>query len=214
MPEPVVVNDAASYGVTIYPVNVLPGDHYWKAIKVHHLTPTENNGQLNVFVSVLDAAGKRIPGMPVASTWVGKVGGPEFAVQDKPLTDMGGCNFLLSNVRTIRSVWVPGEVQSEIVGGMHTDHPVEGQGNTGWGHEGSGPGHHSFLVEFQDVICQGTVTPPPDPPVTPGDVWTAQDREAVLFVRDELQNAKGNFDLTIDTLNARLQAIIARHPQP
>jgi hypothetical protein len=214
VPEPVVVNDAVAYGVTILPINVEPGDHYWKAVRVHHLTPQENNGQLNVFVSVLDASGKRIPGMPVASTWVGKVGGPEFAVQDKPLTDMGGCNFLLSNVRTIRSVWVPGEVQSEIVGGMHTNHPVEGP-VTGWGHEGNGPGHTSFLVEFQDVICQGAVTPPPDPTPMPADTWTAQDRADLQEAQNMLSAVRLALTAQEDAVadaQMKLQDVFDRHP--
>ena len=59
-----VVNDAVGYGVAIVPATVSPGAWYWQAVRVHHLTPEENNGNHHIFLDVLDPATAPNPGSP------------------------------------------------------------------------------------------------------------------------------------------------------
>jgi hypothetical protein len=63
--------------------------------------------------------------------------------------------------------------------------------------------HYRYRLTFQYGLPAGAVTPPVDPPVTPGDVWTAQDAADVDTITDHLS-----------AIEAALVALQTRHPQP
>jgi hypothetical protein len=168
-PEPIVsasatrgdaLNDATGYGVTIIPVTGLkPGDLYYRVLKVHHLTPLENNGNHHVFMDVLGLNGQRNNGVKVSIGWPT---GASTATVDKPANEPGtNAPLTGGQVVTVRVIGT----SSEQVAGLHTQHPDEPP-VTAWGHNGNSVGHHSFLIVWQ-LDVWGTETPPVEPPVTP-----------------------------------------------
>lgn len=160
-----IINDAESYGVTIIPAEVEVGDKYWKAIKVHHLTPEENNGQLHIFLDVLKENGTRYYGANVQGWWGAANNEQVIATVDKPPNEPG-TNIVLSNIRQVTSVACLADgYDSDVVAGMHTNHPDEGP-VTGWGHSGNAVGHHSFLVEF--MLVTKTAEEETEEPTEPG----------------------------------------------
>ena len=88
-------NDATSYGVQIEPAVVAPGQPFWRAVRVHHLTPEENGGNHHIYVDVLDAPpggengapGQRLFNARVKVTWEG---GESLVKIEKPLGEPGG----------------------------------------------------------------------------------------------------------------------------
>ncbi len=83
------INDATAYGVAVVPADVPPGATYWQAVRVHHLTPTENHGNHHIFLDALDEGGNRINGARARITWPG---GEQTITVDKPLNEPGA-NF-------------------------------------------------------------------------------------------------------------------------
>ena len=143
-----VVNDAASYGVQIQPANVKPGELYWQAVRVHHLTPQENGGNHHLYLDVLDPAlggapyGSRVEGARLRVTWDG---GEQTLTVDKPAGEPG-TNFPMWKwqVCAVECLGLAGqELRSDRVTGMHTGHPDEAAGNTLF--------HHSFHVTYVKV---------------------------------------------------------------
>jgi len=134
-------NDALAYGVNIEPVEVPVGEAFWKAVRVHHLTPEENHGNHHIFIDVLDEEGQRIYGAQVKVTWPG---GEQVLTVDKPPNEPG-TNFPVwrGQVCSVEALGLP----SDKVTGIHTGHPDEGPGNTLF--------HHSFLVVFQRTVKTG-----------------------------------------------------------
>lgn len=153
------LNDAVLYGISITPVIHLPGLPYYRVLGVHHLTGSENGGKNNVFLDVLDEAGKRIgPPWPLVDwTWEGRR--PEeqagVVVLDKPASEPGG-NIGLGKAQ-IASVWVAGRASEKVVGIQTAgiDDPNEEPGNHRY--------HHSFYVVFQRTKV-GATLPPIEPP--------------------------------------------------
>ena len=145
-----VVNDAQSYGVAIVPASVAPGAWYWQAVRVHHLTPEENDKKHHIFLDILDPAaaphpaslGGRIYGTRARITWEG---GELIVTIDKPLNEPGtNCPMWKWQVCDASALGLPGEeLPSDRVTGMHTGHPDEAPGNTLF--------HHSFSVTFLKV---------------------------------------------------------------
>jgi hypothetical protein len=153
------INDAAPYGVTIVPADVPDGATYWRAVRVHHLTPDENQGRHHIFLDALDEAGNRVFGAQARVTWSG---GEQTLTVDKPLGEPG-TNFPMWKwqICTVEMLGLP----SDRVENLHTGHPDEppGQGNTLF--------HHSFEVVFQRAVSSAVQPPlpPPPPPPPPGD---------------------------------------------
>ena len=143
------VNDATAYGVETQPAQVEKGQPYWKVIKVHHLSPTENHANHNIFVDMLDEDGKRIYGAKARMIWQG---GQGEATIDKPENEPG-TNFPLwkHQVGTVEGVGLP----SDKVANLHSGHPDE-PGPPAWGNTLF---HHSFYVIFQRTIKGGEPSP-------------------------------------------------------
>ncbi len=147
-PRP-VVNDAQAYGVAIAPADVAPGGWYWQAVRVHHLTPEENNGNHHIFIDLrdpeLDAGnpfGGRVYGARVRVTWDG---GEQIATVDKPLNESGtNVPMWRWQVCALQVLGIPGaELPSDRVTGLQTGHPDEAPGNTLF--------HHSFEIVYLKV---------------------------------------------------------------
>jgi len=131
-------NDALAYGVGVEPAKVEAGQSYWMAIKIHHLTPEENQGRSLLYIDILDEEGRRAYGAQARVSWPG---GSQVVTVDKPLSEPG-TNFPLwpGQLCSVEVLGLP----SDRVLGIHNDHPDEGPGNTRF--------HHSFLVVFQKVV--------------------------------------------------------------
>ncbi|MCS7285798.1 MAG: hypothetical protein RMK30_04550 [Anaerolineae bacterium] len=131
-------NDAIAYGVNVEPARVEPGESYWMAVKVHHLTPEENQGRSLIYIDILDEKGGRIYGAQARVSWPG---GSQIVTVDKPLGEPGA-NFPLwpGQLCSVEALGLP----SDRVFGIHNDHPDEGPGNRRF--------QHSFLVVFQKVV--------------------------------------------------------------
>jgi hypothetical protein len=148
-----VTNDAAAdYGVRIQEANVADGDLYWRVIGVHHLLPTENQGDHTILIEALDEAGNRIrQGKAFAAfTWEGRQDGPDARALDKVDSDPMGCDFPMG-LNGTHSVWMRGWAQSsndpsDRVEKLHTRHKDEPFGVPA---PGNTTGHHSFYVLFQ-----------------------------------------------------------------
>ncbi|MEZ4766874.1 MAG: carboxypeptidase-like regulatory domain-containing protein [Caldilineales bacterium] len=134
------INDATAYGVEIVPVDVPVGTTYWRAIRVHHLTPAENHGNHHIFLDALDEAGNRIMGAKARVTWPA---GEQTITVDKPPSEPGA-NFPMWKWQICAVEML--DLPSDQVVNMHTGHPDEppGTGNTLF--------HHSFQVDFQRAV--------------------------------------------------------------
>jgi hypothetical protein len=144
------VNDATAYGVRVVPAGVPDGAPYWRTVRVHHLTPDENQGRQHIFLDALDEAGARIFGAQASVTWPG---GQQTITVEKPVGEPGA-NFPLWKwqVAAVEMLGLP----SDRVENLHTGHPDEppGLSNTLF--------HHSFEVVYQQAVA-GVVAPPPAP---------------------------------------------------
>lgn len=146
-------NDAAQYGASIIPV---PANRTaWRCIGIYHLQPDENRGRHNVFIDVLDEAGRRVTSPPNVPTirWTWWIDGPPQTTRlDKPPTEPA-CDIPLESKATV-TLWVDGDgLPSDRVGNLHSRHPDEGSGNT--------YGHHSYYCVFQRKPAGVIIAPPP-----------------------------------------------------
>lgn len=147
VPEDDVTNDAIAYGVTVATADVPVGATFWRAVRVHHLTPDENHGNHHIFLDALDESGHRVQGAQARVTWEGC---EQVVTVDKP-ADEPGTNFPMWKwqVCAVTMLGLP----SDRVANLHTGHPDEppGMGNTLF--------HHSFQVDFQRSV-KGSISPP------------------------------------------------------
>ncbi|NOZ72001.1 MAG: hypothetical protein GXP38_08810, partial [Chloroflexi bacterium] len=135
------VNDATTYGVRVVAAEVAHGATYWKAVRVHHLTPEENQGRHHIFVDAIDEEGNRLFGVKALISWDG---GSETLVIDKPISEPGANLPMWKwQVCAVEMLDMP----SERVENLRTDHPDEAAGNTMF--------HHSFEIVFQRVLAAG-----------------------------------------------------------
>ncbi len=145
------INDAGAYGVLVVPADVPEGTTYWRVMRVHHLTPDENQGRHHIFLDALDEAGQRSFGAQARVSWSG---GEQTITVDKPVGEPGA-NFPMWKwqVCALEMLGLP----SDRVENLHTGHPDEppGLGNTLF--------HHSFEVVYQRAV-NSAVQPPPPPP--------------------------------------------------
>ncbi|NOZ49845.1 MAG: hypothetical protein GXP37_07315 [Chloroflexi bacterium] len=143
MPDP--INDATAYDVRIVAAEVTHGATYWKVIRVHHLTPEENQGRHHIFIDALDEEGLRLYGAKVLIEWDG---GSETVVIDKPATEPGA-NLPMWKWQVCAAAML--DMPSDRVENLRTDHPDEGSGNTLF--------HHSFEIVFQRAVAAGVAEP-------------------------------------------------------
>lgn len=137
-------NQAESYGVIIHETPMKPA---WIARYVRHLPPAENRGKRNVYVDVLKPDGSRDknPSLRINWSWEGRR--PEEAAPPYPLDKGAGepMGNIPLNAGQKMYVWITGDgVASDVVDGISSDHPDEGNGNTRF--------HHSFHIVFQKVV--------------------------------------------------------------
>jgi hypothetical protein len=143
--EPIYNDAAGKYSVDIkfLPDIDVPEEstNYWRIIGIHHLTGTENMGNHNVYIDVLDEDARRINGARLVLFQPDTT--PVFAVVDKPANEPG-TNFPLfkADKATVAMLWPEQDpLPSEQALGLSTAHPDEEVGNTLF--------HHSFYVVFQ-----------------------------------------------------------------
>ena len=131
-------NDAEPYGVFVVEADVPEEQPYWRAVRVHHLTPEENHGNHHICFDVLDEEGQRLYGSRLQVMWDG---GEDVVVVDKPANEPGA-NFPMwrGQVCSVICVGLP----SDRVEGLTTAPPDEAPGNTRF--------CHSFLVVYQRAI--------------------------------------------------------------
>jgi hypothetical protein len=201
-------NDAAAYGVEIQPAAVPPGGWYWQAAWVHHLTPDENVGKHHIYMDLYESVQdeqqrwklQQLRGGELRVTWQDH--GEEIVTIEKPAGEPG-TNMPLwrEQICTVWALGLPGaQLPSDAVTGIHTNHPVEGTGNS--------PQRHSFSIVFQKVqapavepgapkagpVLQYVLFGPADNATTLTNLWLAQDyllafRPAFGFNPDEAARA-------------------------
>ncbi len=168
-PEPNTINDAESYGISIKPADVKPGEQYWKIVRIHHLTPNENNGNHNLFVNVL-RNGQPARDVCVAIKWTEASDTQDIIPLDKPWPAEPMGNAPLWKGQVV-SAWVKDVLASDVVCNVHTAHPDEPPGNTLY--------HHSFLVEWQLVTKAVTTEQEPQ-------------NDNIIITEDDIRNAAWN----------------------
>jgi hypothetical protein len=146
---PSVENNAADYDVSVEEARVAPGTEYWRAIRIYHLAPHENNGRHHIFLDALSPEGQRVRDSEAHITWEG---GQQTVRLDKPDNEPGA-NFPMWKwqICSVRMLGMP----SDTVHGLRTNHPDEP--NPGGSTSGNTLFHHSFLIEFQKVKAPETL---------------------------------------------------------
>lgn len=147
---PVLESNAEPYGVTVEAAAVAPGTRYWRATRVHHLSPQENNGRHHIYIDATKADGGRAFSSQAYITWDG---GEHTATLDKPLNEPAA-NFPLFKWQkcTVEMRGMP----SDRVHGLSSSHPDEP--NPDGTQSGNTLFHHSFLVIFQEVTAPQAIT--------------------------------------------------------
>lgn len=133
---------------------------YWQVLGVHLLTPSENNGNLNIYVDTLNVDGTLERQRKIYLTRQnGDNQTPQSFVCDKGSGEPGGNTHLNKDDNV--TVWVADRYPSERVTGLNTRFDFNlGSGAT-WGHQ-------SFYVIFQLTEGKPTIPPPPtDVPAEP-----------------------------------------------
>ena len=159
-------NNAAAYGVTVQAATPNAQGLVWRVESVRHLPPGENGGRHNVYFDLYDLDGRPMRGdakLRIGWTWLGRHGdepAPPAPLEKREPKPMG--NIALGAGQIV-SVWVEGDgVPSDIVAGLHTDHPDESGDVTRF--------HHSFAVRYRKVLATPAQPPapvqPPQPPVS------------------------------------------------
>lgn len=144
-------------GIKITPPAIKPGVIYAQAVVIHLLTRTENMGNHNLYLDVIDGSGQQVRGAQLA----GQNNNINLrAMIDKPVNEFG-TNFVLHTQDTV-SCWALsapgyGPIASDVVSGFSTRFGGEIVG-------GQDYGHISFYVIFQ---LGATVTEPEPPDLPP-----------------------------------------------
>lgn len=143
--DPDPANLASHYGVSIAPIVVQQDlDRYWKVSSVRHLTPEENEGRHHIFVQAHFAENSQNSRAAVRITWEG--GSQDFTLEKNQRDSV--LSFAMFTWQTCNVNMA--DAQSEMISGLTANHPDElsedGErtGNTLF--------HHSFLVEFEEII--------------------------------------------------------------
>ncbi len=156
------MNEATSYGVSITRATPNAAGLAWRCEGVQHVPPGENGGNHHVYCDVYDLYGRELRGSTAVRIdwdWNGRHGDEE--AKPAPLEKSAPehmANIALGRGQVAR-VWVEGDgVPSDVVCGLHTDHPDESGDVTN--------GHHSFAVLWRKVLA----TPAQPPVITPAPV--------------------------------------------
>lgn len=169
------VNQAAGYGANV--VKAPPGPA-WRCIGIFHLAPEENRGRHNCFVEVLDEQGDRDRSPIINWTWY--MDAPQQTVRlDKPDNEPA-VDIPVEKSYTVTLRVNGAGLPSDSVGGIHTRHPDESQGNTF--------GHHSFYVVFQRQ--QGSVITPPVKPTDPTAPEASDLAQRVAVLEADMQSLR------------------------
>jgi hypothetical protein len=149
------LNQAAHYGVSV--VRHPTTGACWRCIGVFHLPPEDNRGRHNAFLEVLDEQGKRTNAPVVNWTWY--IDAPiQVRKLDKPDNEPAA-DIPIERSMTVTIRVDGGGIPSDSVGGLHTRHADEANGNT--------YGHHSFYVIFQRQNAATQIDPEPTRPTEP-----------------------------------------------
>lgn len=183
-----VYNDAETYGINIEAV--APTAPFWRIIGIRHLTGTENNGNHNVYLEMIDRHGNKIRGGNIAWTWEGRHQNEPAnpVVLDKPDREPGGNITMHAGQKVTVGVK---DVLTDKAGLFHTSHADEEPGNT-WG-------HHSFYVLWQ-LTDPGITEPDPNPVPTPDPPTKTYEAE-LREVKDKLTGVIGFIDGVFDDHN-------------
>ena len=137
-------NLAARYGVAIDSMLPREAHHYWRVKRVRHLTPEENEGRHHIFVQAHFADIDEPSEARVLFEW--EDSSTELKIergQREP-----AISFAMYTWQTCR-VSMAGQ-PSEAVVGLTANHPDEL--NEDGSRSGNTLFHHSFLVEFEEVV--------------------------------------------------------------
>lgn len=155
-----MTNNASGYGVTVLPAQPNAAGYVWRAEEIRHLPPGENGGNHHIYLDVYDEQGGEVRGnanVRVVWGWEGQRAdepAPAKAL-DKPKGEYM-TNIPMDAGQVIRCAVQGYDYPSDIVAGLHTNHPDEG--------DDVRRGHHSFIVTFR--LMREAVQPlPPLPPV-------------------------------------------------
>lgn len=150
-------NDATAYGVTVDRAQVQEGETYFQVIGIWHLLPSENRGNRNIFLDVLDENNQRIRGTLIDWTWEGRRPDEPAnpAVVDKPDNEPGGNISVGAGQKISLRVL---NARSDRVNNLHSLHPDERGPN---GELWNSIGHHSFYIIFKRIKKGSSVPPPP-----------------------------------------------------
>ena len=142
------------YGITYTDIKVPKGMKGSILLGVRHLTGAENNGNHNIYFTVLDTNGDWLnehDPSKIGRVDVNFCGTTSMTVLDKPKSDLTMGNSPMWGECNECSVWFEAEDSAhggfdykEIISGFSTRHADEDPGNT-WG-------HHSFHVVFGSII--------------------------------------------------------------
>ena len=144
-PDPERANQAERYGVSIEPVHTQNAERYWKARRVRHLTPEENNGRHHIFVQAHFQENSPHDEARVLIQWEDD-GRQELTLEKNQRESYLSFAMFTWQICNVGMKDAP----SDLVTGLTANHPDEltengvRTGNTLF--------HHSFLVEFEEMI--------------------------------------------------------------
>lgn len=148
-------NNANGYGVTVLPAAPNAAGYVWRAADVQHVAAGRNGGNHHIYLDVYDEQGGEVRGnanVRVVWGWEGQR--PDEPAPAKALDKPRGehmTNIPMDAGQVIRCAVQGYDYPSDIVAGLHTNHPDEG--------DDVRRGHHSFVVTFR--LMREAVQPPP-----------------------------------------------------
>ena len=157
-------NNASGYGVTVQPAAPNAAGYVWRAADIQHVAVGRNGGNHHIYLDVYDEQGGEVRGnanVRVVWGWEGQRAdepAPAKAL-DKPRGEHM-TNIPMDAGQVIRCAVQGYDYPSDIVSGMHANHPDEG--------DDVRRGHHSFIVTFRlmrEAVQPPTPVQPPQPPM-------------------------------------------------
>jgi hypothetical protein len=115
----------------------------WRLVSWRQLTPCENRGGHSLFITVLDAAGNGIPGVPLLIEWTG--GSQVVYTGDKPDRGPGCTDFPMYGGYTVRVA----EGTSDVTPVLSSHEPESQRCDETNDNVANSYGHYSYEVIFQ-----------------------------------------------------------------